>query len=511
MSAPPPFWFRHGLPALAALALGFAFGYRQVGVTQREASARPPAPVLPSAVPTSRTTSAAPGYKAEEIYLLPFDVITAARWRQWLRSAPLDELESAISAACAVSMDWMAPSLEVWAERDGKASRAWMLAHADGGAKALGAWVTGMTRAAPQEARAWFDQFADADCNAMEAGMADIRRLLLQTWAGIDPNAAYNAWVKWENPQPPGGPREAGQLVPPEIYAGLGSLSDAEVLAFLEKHPETAESPNGLGEFFSTNPGHWMALASSPHAPSTLKNAANQYGGSNPRWTMEHLDNLDPEARVPMIANVLGKAHDLFPVGIKSTLAGVPLTSWLDQLGKEERASVIGGVAGAELLQDSSKALALMQGNNRSSQAKDFYESAAMFGGIEPRFMETQILNAEGSPEEVARLRLAFAAGTEGAFSSPHDAICRAISFQDPGLRHTAIALVLLNQTDPEVRQTTYQWLDGLPPGTVEKAQMEYSLKEVQSHPDRWAAIEIKKPPADDQFAAVAALVKSMP
>ncbi len=503
------FWLRRGLMGLSALAVGYASGNRPSDAPRPEVN---PAP-------SSLTTNAPPKLKAstrpipdpQEIYLLPFNAVTAARWRQWLRDAPLPDLESAITAACAQSPDWIEPSLEAWAERDDLAARNWMLANAPGRTTALLAWLHGITLIAPEKARAWFDESAETDCKTMNAQMTEIRQGILRTWAGVDPERALAAWKLWEGPTRDSDPKNRSQFIPQEIYEGLAGLPESQVLDFLAKHPEPFDSVSGLETLIASHPDRWLPLACLPDASPSLKNAANSYAKANPRWTMEHLEDLDPSAREPMTTTVLGNAHDLIFSGIRPTLAGKPLTSWLEGLTPENRASVIGGVAGVELMHDSNKALALMQGNNRSGQAKEFYESAALFGAIEPRLMEQQIMNAEGSPEEVTRLRLAFAAGVQGVFSSPHDAMCRAISFQDEGLRHTAIALTLVNQTDPDVRQATFDWLDGMPAGTVNKAQLQDSLQQLQSNPERWAALENNKPIPAGQFTAVDALIKTLP
>ena len=502
-------WLQRGILALIAIAAGYIAGNRASDAPRPEVNPSPPS-LITTAHP-KLNSSTRPIHEPQEIYLLPFNAVSAARWRQWLRNAPLADLESAITTACAQSPDWIEPSLEAWAERDDLASRNWMLANAPGRTTALLAWLHGITLIAPEKARAWFDESAETDCKAMNAQMTEVRQNILRTWAGVDPERALAAWKLWEGPKLDSDPKNRSQLIPQEIYEGLAGLPESQVLDFLAKHPEPAGSSTGLETLIASHPDRWLPLACLPDASPSLKNAANSYAKANPRWTMEHLEDLDPSAREPMTASVLGNAHDLIFSGIRPTLAGKPLTSWLEGLSPENRASVIGGVAGVELMHDSNKALGLMQGNNRSGQAKEFYDSAALFGAIEPRLMEQQIMNAEGPPEEVARLRLAFAAGAQGIFSSPHDAMCRAISFQDEGLRHTAIALTLVNQTDPDVRQATFDWLDGMPAGTVNKAQLQDSLQRLQSNPERWAALENNKPIPVGQFTAVDALIKTMP
>lgn len=495
---------------LISIAVGYAAGNRTSEASRPEVNPAPP-PLTTTAHPKLKS-STRPIHEPQEIYLLPFNAVSAARWRQWLRDAPLADLESAITAACTQTSDWIEPSLDVWAERDDPAARNWMLANAPGRTTALLAWVHGITLKAPEKARVWFDESAEADCKAMHSQRTQVRQSILRTWAGVDPERALAAWKKWEGPKLDSDPKNRSQLIPQEIYEGLAGLPESQVLAFLAKHPEPFDSVSGLETLIDSHPDRWLPLAADPQASPSLKNAANVYAKANPRWTMEHLEDLDPSAREPMISHVLSNAHEIFFSGIKPILAGRPITSWLDELTPENRASVIGGVAGVELMHDANKALALMQGNNRSGQAKEFYETAALFGAIEPRLMEQQIMNAEGSPEEVARLRLAFAAGVQGIFSSPHDAMCRAISFQDEGLRHTAIALTLVNQTDPDVRQLTFDWLEGMPAGTVNKSQLQASLQQLQTQPDRWAALdETKKPIPADQFTAVDTLIRTMP
>ena len=155
-------WLQRGILALIAIAAGYIAGNRASDAPRPEVNPSPPS-LITTAHPKLKA-SARPIHEPQEIYLLPFNAVSAARWRLWLRDAPLADLESASTAACAQSSDWIEPSLEAWAERDDLAARNWMLSNAPGRTTALLAWLHGITLIAPEKARAWFDESAETDC-----------------------------------------------------------------------------------------------------------------------------------------------------------------------------------------------------------------------------------------------------------------------------------------------------------------------------------------------------------
>ena len=105
----------------------------------------------------------------------------------------------------------------------------------------------------------------------MNSQAAEVRIILLRTWAGVDPEQALAAWRKWEGPKPESDAKVPCQLIPQEIYEDLASLPEAGVLAFLAKHPEPVDSATGLETLIASRPDRWLPLASDPQASPTLK------------------------------------------------------------------------------------------------------------------------------------------------------------------------------------------------------------------------------------------------
>ena len=208
--------------------------------------------------------------------------------------------------------------------------------------------------------------------------------------------------------------------LPPVSSENLAAAPVDAVLAWLTTFSGDAESAQkSLVALITDRPDLWMARALDPQAPQLLKNAADEFAKNNPRWTLEHLGDFDPATREPMIANILSSADNFFGSSLHPTLAGRNLTEWLEELTPEHRTSVIGGVAGMELMRDPDRALALAEEITDPKQRKVFYETVATFSAIEPRLLEKKLLQAKGTPEQIAQLRFAFAAGAQGTFSSP--------------------------------------------------------------------------------------------
>ena len=444
-----------------------------------------------------------------------------ARFREWIRHIPVEQLIPDMERAIAADEELLDSGLMAWAERDGEASRRWMLSKFPGHDSSLQAWVRGLARTAPISASKWFDAHGAADMATMKAnetavieqlagGMAetnpsgawkflsehklnrDTAKSTLTEWMKQDPNAALTAWKSWRKADletltlawnkrtdrkpdevPPTG-SEADDLLP-DLIGALKNQPKEIAEAFLRENVEVFKNVHVLAEVISQAPDFWLSQAMSADAPEWLRSEAESWATKSPRWTLSHLDQFDPATQQRLIQSSLESASE-FKGGPSAQLAGRKLTDWLDMLEPAGRSKVVARVAAGELVNDPTLALKLASEVTDLEGRKGFFEVAHFAAAIEPRLLEQKILSAEGSEEDKNNLRLAFSLGAGGIFGSPHDSICRAASFTDPALRHQSLVMALAGEKDPAVRQMTFDWLGSMPEGTVDKQQMASAL-----------------------------------
>jgi hypothetical protein len=220
---------------------------------------------------------------------------------------------------------------------------------------------------------------------------------------------------------------------------------------------------------------------------------------------VEHLDEFNPQQQADLIEASLKSS--LFGGGKSAMLGGTSMVDLLNRLPAEHRERSLGSVAVAEMIHDPTVSLTLSGEMTDPAHRKEVFEAAGWMSALEPRLLESQMLAAQGNPADQQALRFAFACGTTGPWSSPHESICKAASFLDPALRHDALAINLAIQKDPDVRALTFAWLKDMPAGTVDKTELAAALLRVQPQMQN---VKTEQIPTEN-FEAVAKLLQQLP
>ena len=516
----------------------------------------------PAKHPISQTTSTAPTAtfttaQLDSILADKNDAVKFARFREWIRNVPVEQLRPDLERAVAADETLLAPGLTAWAERDGTTSRHWMLEKFPGKGEALQAWIRGFARTAPITAVAWFEAHGASDIKVMKAtesqvmeqlagGMAETNpsgawkflrdhqlthetaKTTLTEWMKQDPNAALAAWKTWRkedlesltqkwksrtdrNPDEAAPTSSEADGLLPDLLDALKNQPREIAAAFLQENAAVFMNSHPVGELISRSPEFWISQAMTDGAPEWLKSEAESWATHSPRWTLRHLDQFDANTQLRLIQASLEAASE-FKGGSSAQLAGRKLTDWLDRLQPEGRANAVASVAAGELLNDPTLALKLASEITDLERRQKFFETTFMAAAIEPRLLEQKILSAEGSEEDKRDLRLAFSLGAGGIFGSPHDSICRAASFTDPALRHQSLVMTLAGEKDPAVRQMTFDWLGSMPEGTVDKQQMASALDRMkQQIPAFFEKIGESHGGDKPDFDAVQKLIQQLP
>lgn len=512
-------WMRDTFLAAAAGTVGYLLATPYHSSTSASQTAPAKAPI---SQPTSTTPSAT--FTAAQLDSILADknqAVKFARFREWIRNVPVEQIRPDLERAVAAEDALLAPGLMAWAERDGTTSRKWMLEKFPGKGEALHAWIRGLARTAPITATTWFEAQGASDIKLMNTteslvmeqlagGMAETNpsgawkflrehqlthetaKTTLTEWMKQDPNAALAAWKAWRkadlesltqkwNARTDRTPDEVAPTssdadgLLPDLLEALKNQPKEIAAAFLRENAEAFKDSHPVGELISRAPDFWIAQAMADGAPEWLKSEAENWATHSPRWTLGHLDQFDANTQQQLIQSSLMAASE-FKGGPSAQLAGRKLTDWLDMLNPEGRAKAVARVAAGELVNDPTLALKLVSEVTDLEGRKGFFEIAHFASAMEPRLLEQKILSAEGSEEQKNDLRLAFSLGAGGIFSSPHDSICRSASFKDPALRHQSLIMTLAGENDPAVRQMTFDWLGSMPEGTVDKQQMTSAL-----------------------------------